>query len=88
MDPILVYLLIPSVIAVITTAYDKWAARHNRRRIAERTLFGMAIAGGAFAMYLTMYIIRHKTKHKRFMIGLPLITVGHIALWLWLTMGR
>ncbi len=64
-----------SVVAVIATVYDKWAAQHNKRRIAERTLFGIAVIGGALAMYATMYLIRHKTRHKRFMIGLPLVLV-------------
>ncbi len=69
-----------SVVAVVTTVYDKWAAQHDRRRIAERTLFSIAIAGGATAMYVTMQVIRHKTKHKRFMIGLPLVFV--LQFWL------
>lgn len=77
-----------SVIAIIATVYDKWAARHGLWRVAERTLFGIAAVGGALAMYAAMCLVRHKTKHKRFMIGLPLITAVQVALWLWLAMGR
>lgn len=39
----------------------------------EKTLFAFSIAGGALGMYVTMQLIRHKTQHKRFMVGLPLI---------------
>jgi uncharacterized membrane protein YsdA (DUF1294 family) len=43
--------------------------------VRERTLFILSALGGCVAMYLTMLFIRHKTMHKRFMIGLPLIIV-------------
>lgn len=71
----LIYLAAVSIIAVITTVSDKSRAKKHKRRIAEKTLFGTAVLGGSAAMYLTMLAIRHKTKHKRFMIGLPLIII-------------
>ena len=71
----LIYLAAVSFIAVIMTVSDKTRAKKHKRRIAEKTLFGTAILGGSAAMYLTMLAIRHKTKHKRFMIGLPLIMI-------------
>ena len=69
----LVYLLIISVISIIITVIDKHNAQLNRYRISERTLFTTAVFGGSLAMLITMHSIRHKTKHKRFMIGLPVI---------------
>ncbi|MBR0415471.1 MAG: DUF1294 domain-containing protein [Clostridia bacterium] len=48
--------------------------------LSEKALFLVALLGGAFPMWLTMLIIRHKTKHKRFMIGLPLITLLQLLL--------
>ena len=71
----LIYLAIISLISVIMTVSDKSRAKKHRRRIAEKTLFGTAVLGGSAAMYLTMLLARHKTKHKRFMIGLPLIMI-------------
>lgn len=71
----LIYLAAVSIIAVIMTVSDKSRAQKHKRRIAEETLFGTAVLGGSAAMYLTMLAIRHKTKHKRFMIGLPLIII-------------
>lgn len=65
---------------MIMTVSDKSRARKHKRRIAEKTLFGTAVLGGSAAMYLTMLAIRHKTKHKRFMIGLPLIMIVQTAI--------
>lgn len=75
----LIYLAAVSFIAVIMTLSDKSRAKKHKRRIAEKTLFGAAVLGGSAAMYLTMLAIRHKTKHKRFMIGLPLIMIVQAA---------
>ena len=62
------------------TISDKSRAKKHKRRIPEKTLFITAALGGAAAMYMTMQAVRHKTKHKRFMIGLPLIISAQIAL--------
>lgn len=58
---------------------DKSLARNRSRRISEKALFTVSAIGGAAAMYITMLFIRHKTKHKRFMIGLPLIIIAQAA---------
>lgn len=74
------YLAALSAFAVLVTVYDKWAARHRpRHRVRERTLWLIAALGGSLAMYGTMQLIRHKTCHRSFMIGLPLLIVGQIA---------
>ena len=74
-----IYLLAVSVIAMFVTAADKIKAINHKSRIRERTLFIWSILGGSVAMYLTMLGIRHKTKHKRFMIGIPLIFLLQVA---------
>ena len=76
----ILYLVIISTAAIIMTMSDKSRAKKHKRRIPERTLFLTAAFGGAAAMYLTMLTIRHKTKHKRFMIGLPFIIFAQAAL--------
>ena len=69
-----------SLIGVAVTVYDKIAAKKRpRSRIPEKTLLLCGALGGALPMYLTMLLIRHKTKHKKFMVGLPLIIVLQIA---------
>lgn len=75
----LIYLAAVSVIAAVMTVSDKSRAKRHKRRISEKTLFGTAILGGSAVMYLTMLAVRHKTKHKRFMIGLPLIMIVQTA---------
>lgn len=62
-----------SVISVAATIYDKAAAKTRKRRIPEATLMLLGAAGGALPMFITMKIIRHKTGHKKFMLGLPLL---------------
>ena len=76
----LIYFAAVSLITAFITLYDKSAARKNKRRIPESTLLSMAIIGGAVSEYIVMRLIRHKTLHKKFMIGLPVIIFLHIAL--------
>ena len=77
---ILAYLLIISIISVCVTVYDKWAAKKRpKERTRESTLLLLSALGGSVAMLLTMYSIRHKTKHMKFMIGIPLIIVVQVA---------
>lgn len=75
------YLLAISVITVIFTVYDKIAAKKfPRHRVPEKVLMGLGLIGGAAAEFIIMKIIRHKTRHKKFMIGLPVMIAFHIAL--------
>ncbi len=75
MDIFHIYLCVVSAVAVLLTICDKWRAKRKRWRIPESNLFVLALLGGSLAMYLTMLVIRHKTKHKRFMLGLPAILI-------------
>ncbi len=80
---ILLYYICISLITAVVTFYDKKAAKKfPKRRVREATLFLLALLGGALAEFLVMKKIRHKTKHKRFMIGLPVIIVIHIILFI------
>ena len=72
---ILIYLAGISLVTAIVTAIDKYKAKKGAFRISEATLFILAFLGGSLGEYLTMKAIRHKTRHKRFMIGLPLIMI-------------
>ena len=73
---IFIYIICISLITAIVTIYDKRAAKkYPKRRVPENVLLMLAIAGGSVAELLTMLKIRHKTKHKKFMIGLPVIIV-------------
>lgn len=80
MKYLLYYLLIISAVCIIVCIYDKIAAKHKWQRISENNLFFLSVIGGAIAMYITMRIIRHKTKHTKFMLGLPIIILVQIAI--------
>ena len=67
------YVLVVSAVAVLLTVVDKRNACLHRWRVPERTLFLAALCGGSAAMWITIRVIRHKTKHKRFMLGLPVL---------------
>ncbi len=73
----LVYLAAINIVAAFLCAADKASARTKTkyRRIGERTLFIVSLIGGSPVMYLSMRMIHHKTHHKRFMIGLPVMMV-------------
>ncbi len=70
-----VYLGIVNVAGFILPAVDKRRAKKDKWRIKESTLFLVSALGGSVAMYISMRLFHHKTKHKRFMIGIPIIIV-------------
>ena len=73
---LVIYLCFISIVSIIVCCYDKIAAKHNpRHRTRERTLLLLSAMGGSVAMLLTMLLIRHKTRHVKFMLGIPLIIV-------------
>lgn len=58
---------------------DKYKARKKLWRIPEATLMGVAVIGGSVGALAGMYTFRHKTKHPKFTIGVPLILLMQIA---------
>lgn len=78
--PAYVYFAAVSIIAIAVTAYDKIISKKSGKvRVREATLFLISALGGSLAMYAAMLFVRHKTKHKRFMIGLPLMMIFQAA---------
>jgi Predicted membrane protein len=61
---------------------DKQRAIHKEWRIPEKTLIGVSLFGGAVGMLLGMSSFKHKTKHKKFTIGVPFILLMHICLFI------
>ena len=78
------YLAAISLLSVILCVYDKSAARLKVRRISEKTLFFLSALGGALFMFITMIIIRHKTKKASFMIFVPLMAMIHLLVVIYL----
>ena len=77
---IIAYFAIINIVAVIITCYDKHCAIRDKWRVKERTLLIVSALGGGIAMYVTMQLIRHKTKKLKFMLGIPLIVIAEIFL--------
>ena len=71
--PLVIYFALISLVTAVVTAADKYKAKNGHFRVSEKALFILALLGGSLSEYLTMRLIRHKTLHKRFMIGLPII---------------
>lgn len=80
MKYIIAFFAVVSVFSIVITVYDKLAAKSNSRRIPEKTLLLTGFFGGACAMFLTMITIRHKTRHMKFMVLLPIEILIHISI--------
>ena len=78
----LVYIAVISLVSFVVCIYDKAVSKKNRveLRIPEKVLLLLSAIGGSVAMFVTMLVIRHKTKHVKFMLGIPLIIVLQIAI--------
>ena len=79
---LIVYIALISLVSVIVCIYDKKISKKNRveLRTPEKTLLLLSALGGSVAMLITMLAIRHKTKHAKFMVGIPLIIVIQAAI--------
>ena len=74
------YFAAMNLIAFCLAGIDKRRAGRHAFRIPESVLFLFSFAGGSAGMLLGMLLFRHKTKKKRFMIGIPLILILQILL--------
>ena len=80
MKYLLYYLLIINAIAFILMMADKQKAKKRKWRIPEATLMGFAALGGSIGAWFGMQFFRHKTKHIKFTLGIPLIFAAQVAL--------
>ena len=78
-----VYLLAVNLAGLLAMGADKKRARENRWRISERTLLLLAAAGGSVGVALGMLEFRHKTRHRKFTLGVPAILLCQAALAIW-----
>ena len=92
-----IWLLLINVITFLVFGLDKWKARRKEknekvRRVPERTLLLLAALGGSVGALLAMQAFRHKTLHKAFRFGVPLILALQIiipfGLWLYFAVIR
>ena len=72
---IIIYLIAINVITFLVYGIDKWKAKRSKWRIPEATLLGLAVIGGSIGAWLGMKVWHHKTMHKKFKLGLPVIII-------------
>ncbi|MDD6603464.1 MAG: DUF1294 domain-containing protein [Eubacteriales bacterium] len=72
---LITYLVAINLLGIIVTVADKKKAIKGKHRIPELDLWIIALLGGSLGTYIAMKIVRHKTKHKNFMIGIPIIII-------------
>lgn len=83
MKVLLIYLAVINAVTFLLYGIDKLKAKKNAWRIKESTLLLAALIGGSVGALAGMYTFRHKTKHLKFKIGVPLILILQIAVAIW-----
>lgn len=81
MIPVIIagYLVLINLAAFIAMGVDKSKAKRGAWRIPEKTLFLLSLLGGSIGSLAGMYAFRHKTRHMKFVIGMPAILILHLA---------
>ena len=74
------YLVLVNALAFLLMLADKLKAKKGAWRIPEATLMGIAALGGSIGAIFGMYLVRHKTRHIKFTLGLPLILTMQLVL--------
>lgn len=80
MKPLLVYLFIVNALGFGLMLADKHKAEKNLWRIPEATLMGVAAIGGSLGSLMGMQLVRHKTRHLKFTLGIPVILALQIVM--------
>ena len=77
---LIIYLVTINVATFFVYGIDKWKARHSKWRITEAALILLAVLGGSIGAWLGMKVWHHKTLHKKFRYGIPLIIIAQVVL--------
>ena len=80
MEEIICYLLAINIATFLLYGIDKYKAKKNQWRISEATLLTMAAIGGSIGAWAGMRLWHHKTMHKKFKYGIPVIIIMQVAL--------
>ena len=80
MEEIICYLLAVNIVTFLLYGIDKYKAKKGKWRISEATLLTMAAIGGSIGAWAGMRLWHHKTMHKKFKYGIPVIIIFQVAL--------
>ncbi len=72
---VLAYFITVNVLGLVLFGIDKWKAKHDKWRISEATLLSVTAIGGSIGAWVGMKVWHHKTMHKKFKYGIPLVMV-------------
>ena len=75
-----IYLILINALGLLLMCLDKHYARKKMWRIPERTLMTVAALGGSLGSLMGMYLFRHKTRHRKFTLWVPLLLALHLVL--------
>lgn len=78
----LIYLILVNAFAALLMLADKVRAKKKLWRVPEAVLFITALLGGSLGIWAGMYLCRHKTRHRKFVLGIPLILIVQVVLFL------
>ena len=73
------FLVIMNLLTFAVFGIDKWKAKHDRLRVPERTLWLLTVLGGALGALIGMQVFRHKTQHRSFRWGVPVLLIVQIV---------
>ena len=76
----LIYLAVINVVTFFMYGIDKWKAKNSKWRIRETALLGLAVLGGSIGAWLGMKVWHHKTQHKKFRYGVPVIIIIQLSI--------
>ncbi|MGN0160022.1 MAG: DUF1294 domain-containing protein [Lachnospiraceae bacterium] len=79
MKYIVIYLICINAATFLIYGIDKYKAVKNRWRISETTLIIAALIGGSVGALAGMKVFHHKTRKKKFVIGVPFILITQIV---------
>ena len=77
---VFIYLVSINVVTFFMYGIDKWKAKKSRWRIRETALLGLAVLGGSIGAWLGMKVWHHKTQHKKFRYGVPVIIIIQLSI--------
>ena len=77
---VLAYFITVNVLGLVLFGIDKWKAKHDKWRISEATLLSVTTIGGSIGAWVGMKVWHHKTMHKKFKYGIPLVMVLQFVL--------
>ena len=74
-ETLLYSLIVINIVTFLVYGIDKWKAKRSKWRIPEATLLGLTVIGGSIGAWLGMKVWHHKTMHKKFKYGVPVIII-------------